>query len=69
VVDDDGHLIGNLSRRELMRMMLAMERVESDNPAQASTVSGTAKPSRSEATRVVPAPRSAQIARKPLATV
>jgi CBS domain-containing protein len=69
VVDDDGHLIGNLSRRELMRMMLAMERVESENPSQASTVSGTAKTSRTETTRVVPAPRSAQIARKPLATV
>jgi CBS domain-containing protein len=69
VVDDDGHLIGNLSRRELMRMMLAMERVESDNPAQASTVSGTAKTSRTETARVVPAPRSAQNARKPLATV
>ena len=69
VVDDDGHLIGNLSRRELMRMMLAMERVESENAAHASTVSGTPKTPRTETARVVPAPRSAQIARKPLATV
>jgi CBS domain-containing protein len=69
VVDDDGHLVGNLSRRELMRMMLAMEHVESANAALTSAVSGGAATPRAENTRVVPAPRSPQIARKALATV
>jgi CBS domain-containing protein len=68
VVDNDGHLVGNLSRRELMRMMLAMEHVEPENAAQASPVSGATTP-RTESARVVPAPRSALISRKPLATV
>jgi hypothetical protein len=64
VVDNDGHLIGNLTRRELMRMMLAMEQVEPQDasPMRNETV-------RNEPARVVPAPRSVQVARKPLATV
>jgi len=65
VIDNDGHLIGNVSRRELMRMMLAMEQVEptSSGPA-ASTTQDAAT-----AGRLVPAPRGAQMARKALATV
>jgi CBS-domain-containing membrane protein len=69
VVDNDGHLIGNLSRRELMRMMLAMEHVDSANAALTSAVSEGAATPRTEYTRVVPAPRSPQVARKALATV
>ncbi len=65
VIDNDGHLVGNVSRRELMRMMLAMEHVEpkssapAASPAQDAAVSG----------RLVPAPRGVQMVRKPLATV
>ena len=68
VVDNDGHLLGNVSRRELMRMMLAMEHAEPDaaTPASPATAAG---PGRVEAARVVPAPRGVQLARKPLATV
>jgi CBS domain-containing protein len=68
VVDDDGHLIGNLSRRELMRMMLAMEHVEtadSEACAQVAEAPGT----RPEVGRLVPAPRGVQGSRKALATV
>jgi CBS domain-containing protein len=71
VVDSDGHLVGNVSRRELMRMMLAMEHVL--NQAEAATASAVAPPnaavSRTESARVLPAPRVGQMARKPLATV
>ncbi len=62
VIDQDGHLVGNVSRRELMRMMLAMEHVE---PTSSVAVSAAPGP----AIRSVPAPRSPQMARKPLATV
>jgi CBS domain-containing protein len=68
VVDNEGHLLGNVSRRELMRMMLAMEHVESETAAQKAPVT-TAAPLRTETPRVVPAPRGVQMARKPLATV
>jgi CBS domain-containing protein len=67
VVDDDGHLIGNLSRRELMRMMLAMDQVEPQDAA--SSASTSAASGRNDSTRLVPAPRSVQLARKSLATV
>jgi CBS domain-containing protein len=74
VVDNDGHLLGNLTRRELMRMMLAMEQVE---PQDASAMPNETvrnetvrnETARNETGRVVPAPRSVQTARKPLATV
>ena len=69
VVDSDGHLVGNVSRRELMRMMLAMDHVEREADAKATSVAAAATPSRPETGRIVPAPRSAQATRKPLATV
>jgi CBS domain-containing protein len=72
VVDNEGHLVGNVSRRELMRMMLAMERVmnETDAPAPSASAAPTAgAPARTETARVVPSPRSTQVARKPLVTV
>ncbi|HET6323199.1 MAG TPA: CBS domain-containing protein [Planctomycetaceae bacterium] len=62
VIDKEGHLVGNVSRRELMRMMVAMERVEPTSSVPAAATPGTA-------IRSVPAPRGAQMARKPLATV
>jgi CBS domain-containing protein len=68
VVDNEGHLLGNVSRRELMRMMLAMEHVEPETAAPKPPVA-TAAPVRTETARVVPAPRGVQMARKPLATV
>jgi CBS domain-containing protein len=68
VIDNEGHLIGNVSRRELMRMMLAMEHVEPETAAPKGPGATTA-PTRTETARVVPAPRGVQLARKPLATV
>jgi CBS domain-containing protein len=68
VIDDEGHLIGNVSRRELMRMLLAIEQVEPETAAPTSQVA-TAAPTRTEIPRLVPAPRGVQMARKPLATV
>jgi CBS domain-containing protein len=68
VIDNEGHLIGNVSRRELMRMMLAMEHVEPETAAPKAPGATTAAP-RTETARVVPAPRGVQLARKPLATV
>ena len=67
VVDNDGHLVGNVSRRELMRMMLAMEHVEPETVAPKAPT--TAASARTETARLVPAPRVVQMARKPLATV
>jgi CBS domain-containing protein len=69
VVDNDGHLVGNVSRRELMRMMLAMDHVEREAEAKATSGPAAATAMRPETGRVVPAPRSVQAARKPLATV
>jgi CBS domain-containing protein len=68
VVDDDGRLVGNVSRRELMRMMLAMEHMEPDAAAPATHAPAPAF-ARTETARLVPAPRGAQISRKPLVTV
>jgi CBS domain-containing protein len=65
VIDNEGHLVGNVSRRELMRMMLAMEHVEPTSSAAAAPTAQTA----AMAGRLVPAPRGAQMVRKPLATV
>jgi CBS domain-containing protein len=71
VVDNEGHLVGNVSRRELMRMMLAMERVERETAAPGAPASPAPANSaaRSDAPRVIPAPRTSQVARKPLVTV
>jgi CBS domain-containing protein len=68
VIDNDGHLVGNVSRRELMRMMVAMEHVEPTLEAPATRTTEAA-PVRCEIARSVPAPRGVQLARKPLATV
>jgi CBS domain-containing protein len=68
VVDNDGRLVGNVSRRELMRMMLAMEHVEPERAGPTGHVPSSA-PRWTETTRAVPAPRGVQSARKPLATV
>jgi len=66
VVDHEGHLIGNVSRRELMRMMLAMEHVE---PQSAGANAPASAASRNEMARVIPAPRGIQTNRISLATV
>jgi|SRR5580704_6499850 CBS-domain-containing membrane protein len=58
VIDGEGHLIGNLARRDIMRMMLTIERMTHELPAPIGD------PTRSDAARVVPAPRSAQLNRK-----
>lgn len=68
VVDNDGHLVGNVSRRELMRMMVAIEHAELNTVAP-TTPAAAAASVRSEVARVVPAPRGVPLARKPLATV
>jgi CBS-domain-containing membrane protein len=59
VIDGEGHLIGNLARRDVMRMMLALERMSRETP-----ISTPADMQRCDAVRVVPAPRSLQSARK-----
>ena len=71
VIDNEGHLVGNVSRRELMRMMLAMEHVETESAAPTCPAAHGAStiPVRSESARLVPAPRGPQMARRPLATV
>lgn len=58
VIDAEGHLVGNLARRDILRMMLTIERTSPGTPAASSDEprSGTA--------RVVPAPRCVQLARK-----
>jgi CBS-domain-containing membrane protein len=58
VIDDEGHLVGNLARRDVMRMMLTIERMTRETPADA------AETARANGPRVVPAPRGAQLARK-----
>jgi CBS domain-containing protein len=57
VIDGEGRLVGNLARRDVMRMMLTIERMACESPDS----------SRSAAPRAVPAPLSAQVARKPAA--
>jgi len=59
VVDGEGHLIGNLARRDVMRMMRAMERFSAKAP-----VASMAETRPGDASRVVPAPRSLQTGRK-----
>lgn len=61
VIDGEGRLVGNLARRDVMRMMLTIERMacEPVNPA--------ADLARCGAPRAVPAPLSAQVSRKPVA--
>jgi CBS domain-containing protein len=61
VIDADGHLIGNISRCDVMRMMLTMERMERENPTSAAA----ANRERSETSRNIPAPRGVQMPRKP----
>ncbi len=58
VIDGEGHLIGNLARRDVMRMMLTIERMTHETPPAAADAP------RSSASRMVPPPRSAQLARK-----
>jgi CBS-domain-containing membrane protein len=65
VIDGEGHLIGNLARRDVMRMMLAMDRLTHETPPVPSTTDSQ----RCDASRVVPAPRSLQAARKTPATL
>ncbi len=50
VIDDEGRLVGNLARRDVMRMMLTIERMTRDTPADAAET-------RASGPRVVPAPR------------
>lgn len=52
VIDAEGHLIGNLSRADLMRMMLTLERMQLETPER----SEMPEP-RGDSPRVVPAPR------------
>lgn len=63
VIDGEGRLVGNLARRDVMRMMLTIERMacEPVNPA--------ADLSRAGAPRSVPSPLSAQVSRKPVAAM
>jgi CBS-domain-containing membrane protein len=59
VIDGEAHLIGNLARRDVMRMMLALDRMAHETP-----ISTPADMQRCDVVRVVPAPRSLQSARK-----
>jgi CBS domain-containing protein len=59
VIDGEGRLVGNLARRDLMRMMLTIERMARELP------NSPADSPRSGAPRAVPAPLSAQVSRKP----
>jgi CBS domain-containing protein len=58
VIDDEGHLIGNLARRDMMRMMLTIERMTRELPEPSGETA------RCDSSRVVPAPRGAQLNRK-----
>ncbi len=60
VIDGEGHLVGNLARRDVMRMMLTIERMACESPISPSDLS------RPSAPRAVPAPLSAQVTRKPV---
>jgi CBS domain-containing protein len=57
VIDGDGRLVGNLARRDIMRMMLAIERMALETPAPVEAP-------RYGSPRLIPAPRSAQVTRK-----
>jgi Mg/Co/Ni transporter MgtE len=64
VVDEQGRLIGNLSRGDVMRMMVACERMERENrdsAAPGSTACAT--------TPMIPAPRGMALPRKPTVAV
>jgi CBS domain-containing protein len=61
VIDGEGRLVGNLARRDVMRMMLTIERMACETPIAA------ADSSRPVAPRAVPAPLSVQVTRKPAA--
>jgi CBS-domain-containing membrane protein len=60
VVDNDGRLVGNLTRRDVMRMMVAREQIACET--------GTVISERCGPSSCVPAPRSVQVARKALTT-
>jgi CBS domain-containing protein len=60
VVDDQGHLIGNLARRDVMRMMLAIERMQHEMPTAQGEAAG---PQPQNTPRPVPAPRGASSGR------
>jgi CBS-domain-containing membrane protein len=58
VIDGEGHLVGNLARRDVMRMMLAVERMTRETPNAAADTP------RCSAARVDSPPRSTQLTRK-----
>jgi CBS-domain-containing membrane protein len=58
VIDGEGHLVGNLGRCDMMRMMQTIERMTRELPDPAGDTS------RCDSARVVPAPRGAQLNRK-----
>jgi CBS-domain-containing membrane protein len=58
VIDADGCLIGNLSRADLMRMMLTLERMQCEKPEPAEKRELPRVAGNGDASRVVPAPRS-----------
>lgn len=63
VIDAEGHLVGNLARRDVMRMMLAVERMASETR---EAVADTPRPA---GARIVPAPRGPQMGRKAASAV
>ncbi len=44
VIDDEGRLVGNLARRDVMRMMLTIERMTRETPADAAETRAPAAP-------------------------
>ncbi len=65
VVDADGRLVGNLSRCDVLRMILSLERMDRERACHLSDDRDT----QHDARRQVPAPRGVLPARKALATV
>jgi CBS-domain-containing membrane protein len=57
VIDAEGRLIGNLSRSDVMRMMLKLERMQCEKVEPVRPCN--------EPARFIPAPRGVQMARKP----
>jgi CBS-domain-containing membrane protein len=60
VIDADGRLIGNLSRADVMRMMLTLERMQCEKAEPCVKPESTRAATNGEISRVVPAPRGAR---------